>query len=83
MLSETLVSDFLTVKQTTGVTQLLGEETDLLVLLCHHAKSEPRKLIMKSAKSNSERGESDIGTLIHELGEEICHILPTIHTLGG
>ena len=66
-----------------GITHPIGEDTDLLVLLCHHCKLPRGQLFLKSLRNNSKRPDWDIGHLIASLGPEICGILPFIHAIGG
>ena len=70
------------------VTHVIGEDTDILVLLCHHADVDIFDLIFRSDKAvkpdtNKKSKEWNIKALKNSLGETICHLLPLIHSLGG
>ena len=68
---------------TAGVTYVIGEDTDILVLLCHHAKSETKGLYFKSEKSKSRHQLWNILLLREKLGEQVCRHLPFIHAICG
>jgi hypothetical protein len=64
---------------------VIGEDTDLLVLLCYHVdlnscavyfRSEPKQSTMKMKIWNIQRTKQDIG-------EEMCLLLPFLHAISG
>lgn len=67
---------------TAGITHVIGEDTDILILLCHHLIPETKGLFFRSdrtGKSNT----WDIGFMRERLGDEICFLLPFIHAICG
>jgi len=71
-----------------GATYVIGEHTDLLVLLCHHAEEDMNKLIFRSDKAvkpdkNTKVREWEINALQKSLGDKVCYLLPIIHAIGG
>jgi len=68
---------------TTGITHVIGEDTDVLVLLCHHAKPGTKGLYFRSEKSKARYPVWNILLLREKLGEQVCHLLPFIHALCG
>ena len=69
-----------------GVTYVIGEDTDLLVLLCHHAQPEMHELVYRSDKSDAKSNKSHpwvINLLRDELGELVADLLPLVHAVGG
>ena len=65
---------------------VIGEDTDLLVLLCFHAQADRHKIYFKSeAKPSVPRAVKiwDINQTKVVLGEEVCRILPVIHAFTG
>ncbi|OWF46189.1 hypothetical protein KP79_PYT26260 [Mizuhopecten yessoensis] len=65
-------------------TAVIGEDTDLLVLLCHHADPNQYPIIFKSDKQVGRKLKIwDISKTIKSLGEDICNLLPFIHAITG
>lgn len=66
-------------------TTLIGEDTDLLVLLCFHARDSSFPLYFKSDKKSSAKKLCawDIRLIYQSLGSEVCSVLPFIHAIGG
>ena len=65
---------------------VIGEDTDLLVLLCYHANLEYHKICFKSElKQRTSKGlrVRDILKTKVLLGPDICRLLPFIHALTG
>ena len=54
-------------------TFVIGEDTDLLVILCHHA----------NCAVNAKHKLWDIGSLCHLLGKNTCSYLPFVHAVVG
>ena len=63
------------------VTYVIGEDTDLLVLLCHYAERRMNDLYLKSSKEGGKCWHID--SVAEALGESICHVLPVVHALCG
>ena len=63
------------------VTYVIGEDTDLLVLLCHYAERGMNDLYFKSSKDGGKCWH--INSVAEALGESICHVLPVVHALYG
>ena len=70
-------------KATSKVTYVIAEDTDILVLLCHHMKPNSKPLFMVSQKSNMKHPIWNIGEISSQLGEECCRYLPFMHALCG
>ena len=71
-----------------GATHVIGEDIDLLVLLCHHAEEDMNELTFRSDKAvkpdkNTKIREWQINALQTSLGEKLCYLLPIIHAIGG
>ena len=66
---------------------VIGEDTDLLVLLCYHTSLEVNKIFFKSEPKQRLSSKSlrvwDIKKTKQLLGPNVCHILPFIHALTG
>lgn len=65
---------------------LFGEDTDLLVLLCHHYKTSLQKIIFRSTlrkNSKHEEKEWDIEKTCNVLGKTVCYVLSLLHALTG
>ena len=65
---------------------LFGEDTYLLVLLCHHYKTYLQKIIFRSALRKNiqhEEKEWDIEKTCNMLGKPVCYVLPSLHALTG
>lgn len=70
----------------TKPTVLLGEDTDLLVLLLHHADVTSNSLIFKSGNVSKVNTHIKIWDILKTkvlLGEELCTLLPLIHAISG
>ncbi|CAG2194071.1 unnamed protein product [Mytilus edulis] len=70
----------------TKATVLLGEDTDLLVLLLHHADVTSNSLIFKSGNVSKVNTHIKIWDILKTkllLGEELCTFLPLIHAISG
>ena len=70
-------------KAASKVTYVIAEDTDILVLLCHHMKPNSPPLFMVSQKSNMKHPIWNIGEISSQLGEECCRYLPFMHALCG
>ena len=66
-------------------THLIGEDTDLLVLLCYYMKQDSQKLTFRSESRQSTVKPKvwDIQKTKTVLGEDTCKLLPLIHALIG
>lgn len=67
-------------------TTLIGEDTDLLVLLCMHADTTSFPLLFRSEgqqTSKKMRRIWNINWLKKELGPETCSLLPFVHAITG
>jgi 5'-3' exonuclease len=64
---------------------VIGEDTDLLVLLIHHVNQQCKWVIFKSDKMaiNNKNENMNIQQTKDFLGEDICHLLPFLHSLTG
>ena len=63
---------------------VIGEDTDLLVLLCFHARSAPCETFLRSDQGVAGRGELlRIKELRHKLGDEVCDGILFGHALLG
>ena len=65
------------------VTYVIAEDTDILVLLCHHMKPNSQALCMVSQKPNMKHPIWNIGEICSQLGEECCKCFPFMHALCG
>jgi 5'-3' exonuclease len=63
------------------VTYVIGEDTDLLVLLCHYAERGMHDLYFKSSKAGGKCWH--INSVAEALGESICRVLPVVHAICG
>ena len=64
-------------------TILIGEDTDLLVLLFFHCTEKPSyDLIFRSDKDNKKRNHN-IGRYREILGQELCFLTLFIHAFSG
>jgi hypothetical protein len=61
---------------------VIGEDTDLLVLLCYFAEPKSKSLILRSDKTQNGR-LWDIHQVQRALGCRMTKILPVIHALSG
>ncbi|KAL5022362.1 hypothetical protein ScPMuIL_001517 [Solemya velum] len=66
-----------------GLTYVIGEDTDVLVLLCHYSKDDSKGLLFRSDRKTSKRRVWDISLVRQTLGTELCRMLPVIHSIGG
>jgi len=64
-------------------TTLIGEDTDLLVLLLHHATSENRGLYYRSDRSTCRKRIYNITEMKDVLGEATCRRLLFLHAFTG
>lgn len=67
-------------------TTVIGEDTDLLVLLCFHCNTEsPFPLVFYSDKKTAAKKLRiwDIRWVCKSLGSEVCSLLPFLHAIGG
>jgi hypothetical protein len=64
---------------------VFGEDTDLLVLLCHHAKQNKKAIYFTSDKHVTTKTHKiwDISKTKSVIGEEICYLVPFIHSMTG
>ena len=70
-------------KAASKVTYVIAEDSDILVLLCHHMKPNSQPLFMVSQKSNMKHPIWNIAEISSQLGEECCRYLPFMHALRG
>ena len=66
-------------------TVVIGEDTDILVLLCHHIKDNHMQIIFRSGKQSHGKGCKtwDINKTAQMLGKDVCKLLPFVHALSG
>ena len=66
-------------------TTLMGEDTDLLVLLCFHAKPNSFDLYFRSEgkQTTKKRRIWNIKWLQQALGPDTCQLLPFVHAISG
>ena len=64
-------------------TVVIGEDTDLLVLLCYHANLLFNKIIFKSDASNKQKRMWDIKNTKTVLGERMCELMLILHAFSG
>ena len=66
-------------------THLIGEDTDLLVLLCYYVRQDAHRLIFRSDSRYSTVKPKvwDIQKTKTPLGKETCKLLPLSHALTG
>ena len=65
------------------VTCVIAEDTDILVLLCHHLKPEALGLFMVSEKRNAKYPIWNVLDIQTKLGLNTCRFLPFLHAIGG
>ena len=63
-------------------TVVVGEDTDLLMLLLHHATQSMKPIFFRSEK-HTKKTEWNIQWVARKLGPEACHLLPFVHALNG
>ena len=64
-------------------TTLIGDDTDLLILLLHHMDSHKKTLYFRSDKKSKEQRLYNINTLKECLGQQLCSQLLFIHAFTG
>lgn len=64
-------------------TAVIGEDTDLLILLLHHASFENKDLYLRSDRSCGRRQTYDIIKMKHALGQNVCLHLLFLHAFTG
>ena len=66
-------------------TVLIGDDTDLLILLCYHAELDVFDLFFQpEPKANSTKRRSwNIKSVKEKLGQEICRQILFIHAISG
>jgi hypothetical protein len=83
--ADVLIADTAVESSLSSPTVLLGEDTDLLVLLLYHCQSESETLIFRP--NHREKNKTiriwDIKKTKNILGNEICKLLPVIHAVSG
>ena len=64
---------------------VIGEDTDLLILLCHHVNQALNTVIFRSDAKFMSRKQRvwDIQRLQQALGGEVCQALPFMHAITG
>ena len=69
---------------TNSATTVVGEHTDLLVLLCLHADEKSQPLFFKSEKKQTAKKNHKvwhINRLKSVMGPELCLLLPFVHAV--
>lgn len=67
-----------------GPTTVIGEDTDLLVLLCYHADKDSSPIYLWSDKKSTKKMRIwDIHWIQKGLGPDLCSLLPFIHAVAG
>ena len=68
-----------------GTTTVIGEDTDLIVLLCMHADTNQSDVIFRSETKQKRKKMRvwDIKKTKDLLGQESCGLLPVIHAVTG
>ena len=66
-------------------TVLVGEDTDLLVLLCYHMNTDFHNIVFQSEMKASLKKIRiwDIKKTKTVIGQELCKILPFVHAISG
>jgi hypothetical protein len=64
-------------------TFVIGEDTDLLVLLCHHIDQDKKCVYFRSYKTTTKQKQWHIQEVQQHLGPEACHLLPFLHAVNG
>jgi hypothetical protein len=62
---------------------VIGEDTDVLVLLCHYSNDNSKGLVFRSDRKTAKSRAWDIDLMRHILGIELCRVLPLLHAIGG
>ena len=66
------------------VTTVIGEDTHVLVLLCHHVDTQSQDVYHRSAgRRNAKPRVWDIHWLQRTLGPQACRLLPFAHAIAG
>lgn len=86
--ADTLIAQTGVERAKLGVTHVIGEDTDILVLLCHYVQPGMHDLIFRSDKlkrpdKTNKPTSWDIKRLRQRLGDQLSHVLPFIHAVGG
>ena len=77
--AEILIIQTVDEKPALNFTILVGEDTDLLVLLCHHASISGHDILFRSDKNKKSKVWS-IKMLKQDIGSDICKHLPFIQS---
>ncbi|KAK7111484.1 hypothetical protein V1264_011106 [Littorina saxatilis] len=64
-------------------TTVIGEDTDLLVLLVYHVRLTDQPVFLRSDKQSSKRRVWHIQWLKQALGHTVCQLLPFVHAING
>ena len=64
-------------------TQVIGEDTDIFILLVSLLKPNSKDLYMVTEKTTSKHPLIDIKAIREKLGEECAKVLPVIHAISG
>ena len=69
----------------TNTTVLVGDDTDLLVLLCYHASNDGFDLYFRPEPKANARGTRvwHMKKVKDQLGREVCTNLPFLHAITG
>ncbi len=83
--ADTLIASTAVQEATSHDTVVVGEDTDVLVLLCHHGDDSSHNLLYKSdiRRANKTNKVWDIKKTKTVLGPELCSMLPFIHAYTG
>jgi 5'-3' exonuclease len=83
-------ADFLTAKTAltcaeSRTTVVIVEDTDILVLLCHHFREDHNAIIFRSAKQTSGKACRiwSINRTANMFGQTTCKHLPFVHAISG
>ena len=66
-----------------SATAVVGEDTDLLVVLCLHADVKSQPPFFKSEKKQKNHKVWHINRLKSVMGPELCLLLPFVHAVSG
>ena len=70
----------------TTPTVVIGEDTDLLILLLHHVNQDCHRIFFASEQKLRSKGTTKLWDIKHvksKLGQEICDVILLIHALLG
>jgi len=82
--ADVLIANTAVARAAESPSTVVGEDTDLLVLLICHADPESHTLYMQSDKKNGKKFTVwDIHWFQRSLGTEMCSLLPFAHAIGG